>query len=117
MDTNLKRSEIEAEARKLDAKLDSDPRVIWHPDGTAERVLAFPFTYGEQKVERVRLSRPKGKHLKTFLKDNDIFEMCQCLGDILATAWDEMDATDVMVCTAIVGRFLEPYRETGGTTT
>lgn len=110
---DLDQSELKKAATEIQKELRADPNVSFDPCGTVTVTLSEPFTYAEERIEKVVLSRPKGKHMKKFIKDDDQLELVEAVGNIPSGAWDEMDAADLMIAIAVGASFLEKRRKTG----
>lgn len=84
--------------------------------------LSYPFEWadedGKREVSEVKLSRPKGKHLKKLSKDmsmDDLFYIASKVSGYTPAFFDEMDAVDCLKITEAIGDFLDVGGETGKT--
>ncbi len=84
--------------------------------------LDWPFEWsgenGKEEITEVKLSRPKGKHLKGIGKDvgmSDMFRIASKISGYTPAFYEEMDAADCMKITEVIGDFLDNGQETGKT--
>ena len=81
--------------------------------------LRFPIEFGEEGfVEEIALSRPKGKHIKNLGKDpsmDDIFIIASKISGYPPSFFDELDASDCLSISEVIGDFLDSGQEIGKT--
>lgn len=79
--------------------------------------LKTPVTIGEEKIERVELQPPKGKHIKHVDPNNltigVVMGVAAKISGLRPAFFDEMETEDLMPITEIVGNFLGGGQEIG----
>jgi len=90
------------------------------PKGSVTIKLDYPIQWGEvdPPVTEITLTRPKGKHLKGIGKDVDmsaLFAIASKISGHVPRFFDEMDCSDCMKVTEVIGDFLDSGPETGKT--
>ena len=81
--------------------------------------LDFPIEWGEEgAVTEIELKRPKGKHIKGLTKDigfDDILKIASKVSGYAPSFFDEMDASDCIKVSEVIGDFLDSGQEIGRT--
>jgi hypothetical protein len=78
--------------------------------------LKFPLAWGEDTIEDVTLTRPKGKHVKQMKEGGTLGDVMQIASKISGqptTVFDEMDAEDYFAVAELIGDFLDRGHKTG----
>ncbi len=107
----------ESKSKEPDEPKDMQPKT--NADRSVTVPLDFPIEWGEEGlVTEIILKRLKGKHIKSMGKDaimGDMFKMAGKVCGYSPAFFDEMDATDCMKVTEVIGDFLEGGQKTGRT--
>lgn len=83
-----------------------------------EYVLQHPVTWADERVEKLVINRPKGKHMRAVKKIGDmgwdemIELLAKCSG-VSSKIVDEMEMVDLYGAVEVMGDFLERGRQTG----
>lgn len=93
-------------------------RVSINADGSAVVTLHFPLKSGKETITELTIRRPRAKDLRKMdnSKGGDIGKGLALLVDLsrrAATEIDELDSSDVQLCTEVMGFLQQPPRRTG----
>jgi len=76
-------------------------------------VLKHPFTWDNSEVKEVKVTRPKGKHIKKLgasAKLEDLMGIAHHISDFTDRFYDEMDAEDYIGVSEVISNFLDSGR-------
>lgn len=95
------------------------PASIENADGSVSVQLAEPIIFGEEKIEVLKLQKPKAKHLKNLnlkeMKMGDFMALIAVLAGQFPQVIDEMGMKDLIFCTEVIGNFLDGSATSGPT--
>ena len=87
------------------------------PDRSETIKLQHPFKWGEETISEIKLNPPKAGDIEHLGKDvtmKDLLTIASKCSGIAYPAIKELDASDAVVISEVVGDFLDTGREIGG---